>query len=56
MMPPLHGERLRGYVASMREVTARAVSRFTVGSVQPLHTLFQEDHPRLSSPSTVASR
>jgi cytochrome P450 family 110 len=36
MMPPLHGERLRGYVASMREVTARAVSRFTVGSVQPL--------------------
>ena len=42
MMPPLHGERLRGYVASMREVTARAVSRFTVGSIQPLHSLFQE--------------
>jgi len=42
MMPPLHGERLRGYMASMREVTARAVSRFTVGSVQPLHALFQE--------------
>ena len=25
MMPPLHGERLRGYMPSMREVTARAV-------------------------------
>ena len=46
MMPPLHGERLRGYVASMREVTARAVSCFTVGSVQPLQRALPGDHPR----------
>ncbi|HEX8857108.1 MAG TPA: cytochrome P450 [Thermoleophilaceae bacterium] len=36
MLPPLHGERMRGYVETMREATERDMARWPVGRPFPL--------------------
>lgn len=41
MVPPLHGEHLAGYVATMRELTAEAVQAWPRGRPFPLHTEMQ---------------
>lgn len=41
VMPPFHGERLRGYVAAMREVTEEVLGALPEGERLPIHRVMQ---------------